>query len=275
MEEAKLITPKRVIPGLTPAEMRDFGITPPPTQDELPYSDGMPMESNLHVLQMILLIETLKLYWEGRQDVFVGGNMFVYFSPDQTMTHDFRGPDFFAVQGVKKRERKSWLVWEEGKGPDVVIELLSDTTAERDKNEKKLVYQDRLRVPEYFYFHPLTGEWAGFALHHGVYEPIPPDDQGRLISHQLQLALTRWNGVFGEELSRWLRWESLDGVLLPTPQEKAAREERIAEQERSRAEQASALAEQERLRAEQERRRANELEEMLARYRERFGELPE
>jgi hypothetical protein len=121
----------------------------------------------------------------------------------------------------------------------------------------------------------LTGEWAGFALHHGVYEPITHDDQGRLISHQLQLALTRWNGVFGEELSRWLRWESLDGVLLPTQQEKAAREERIAEQERSRAEQASALAEQERLRAEQERRRANELEEMLARYRERFGELPE
>ena len=62
--------------------------------------------------------------------------MFVYFRPRQEFTHDFRGPDFFAVQGVAKRERKSWVVWEEGKGPDVVIELLSDSTAEKDKNEK-------------------------------------------------------------------------------------------------------------------------------------------
>lgn len=247
MNEVRLTTSNPTIPGLTPAEMRDFGITFPPTQEELPYSDGIPMESNLHVLQMILLIETLKLYWEGRQDVFVGGNMFVYFSPDQAMTHDFRGPDFFAVQGVKKRERKSWLVWEEGKGPDVVIELLSDTTAERDKNEKKFVYQDRLRVPEYFYFHPFTSEWAGFVLRDGIYEPIPPDDQGRLISHQLQLALVKWDGVYNDERSQWVRWATLDGSLVPTPQE----------------------------RAEQERTRANELEGVLARYRERFGELPE
>jgi Uma2 family endonuclease len=275
MEEARLIMSNRTIPGLTPAEMRDFGITIPPTQDELPYSDGMPMESNLHVLQMILLIETLKLYWEGRQDVFVGGNMFVYFSPDQVLTHDFRGPDFFAVQGVKKRERKSWLVWEEGKGPDVVIELLSDTTAERDKNEKKLVYQDRLRVPEYFLFHPYTGELAGFALREGFYEPILPDGQGRLISQQLHLALVKWEGVYGDEKSHWLRWESLDGSLIPTPQEKAEQEEKQAEQERLRAEEAITLAEQERLRAEQERRRASELETMLARYQERFGKLPE
>lgn len=237
----------KVFPGLTEAEMRDFGLTMPPTQDELPYSDGVPMESNLHVLQMYLLIETLKLHWEGRQDTFVGGNMFVYFSPRQEFTHDFRGPDFFAVQGVTKRDRKSWVVWEEGKGPDVVIELLSDSTADKDKNEKFLIYQDRLRVPEYFWFHPLTGELAGFVLQDGAYKPIEPDEQGRLVSHQLQLALAKWHGTFGDEQSSWLRWVTLENKLLPTGRE----------------------------RAEQAQQKADELEAILAQYRARFGKLPE
>jgi Uma2 family endonuclease len=271
MEEVKLIPPTRTIPGLSEAEMKAYGLTRPPTQDELPASDGMPMETNRHVLQMYLLIEALKLHWAGREDVFVGGNMFVYFSPDQVRTHDFHGPDFFAVQGVKPRERKSWVVWEEGKAPEVVIELLSESTAERDKHEKKLIYQDRLRVPEYFWFDPFSSEWAGFALREGVYQSLPPDEHDRLLSQTLKLALVKWQGKFGDEEACWLRWATLDGQLLPT-----------GEEERQRAEQEHLLAEQERLRAEQERqradeaqRRADELGALLARYRERFGELPE
>lgn len=253
MEKATAITAERVFPGLTPTEMKDFGLTYPPTQDELPYSDGEPMESNLHVLQMFLLIETLKRHWAGRDDVFVGGNMFVYFSPHQVRTHDFRGPDFFAVQGVRKRERKSWVVWEEEKQPDVVIELLSDSTEARDKDEKKLIYQDRLRVPEYFLFHPVTCELLGYAMRNGIYEPVQPDAHGRLISEQLQLALIQWDGVYGEEEARWLRFATRDGKLLPTGDEYA---QQIQDQ------------------ADSERNRARELEAMLAKYREQFGELP-
>ena len=55
----------------------------PPTQDELPYDDGMPMESERHILQMHLLMETLRLWWADRQEFYVGGNMFVYFSLEQ------------------------------------------------------------------------------------------------------------------------------------------------------------------------------------------------
>src|SRR2546428_1341003 len=119
------------------------------TENDLPCDDGIPMETERHVLQMFLLIETLRAYWEDRDDVYVGGNMFVYFSPNQVLTHDFRGPDVFVAQGVKKRERKSWVVWQEGKPPDVVIELMSESTADFDKNEKKQVYQDKLKAPEY------------------------------------------------------------------------------------------------------------------------------
>ena len=205
----------------------------PPTQDELPYDDGMPMETHRHVLQMVLLTDTLALAWAGRPNVFIGANMFVYFSPDQVLTHDFRGPDVFVVLDTPhQRVRKSWVVWEEEKAPDVVIELLSESTAQRDKTEKKLIYQDRLRVPEYFWYDPYTGELAGFALRGGQYEPIAAHATGRLRSRRLDLLLVRWEGVYRDEEASWLRWATPDGVLRPTAVERAEQaERRLAELE--------------------------------------------
>ncbi len=82
----------------------------PPTEEEIPYSDGLPMESERHFFQMSLGLESLKLAWKERDDFYAGGDMFVYFSLDQVKGRDFRGPDFFVVLGVPRRERKSW-VW--------------------------------------------------------------------------------------------------------------------------------------------------------------------
>jgi Uma2 family endonuclease len=252
-----------------------------PTEDDLPYDDGMPMETPRHLLQMNLLIETLTIYWADRDDTAVHGNMFVYFSPDQVLTHDYRGPDFFAAQGVARRERKSWLTWQEGKGPDVVIELLSETTAKKDKNEKKLVYQDRLRVPEYFWYDPFSGELAGHILRGSKYVPLAPDAQGRLVSEELNLLLARWEGVYFDVAATWLRWMTPAGELLPTKDEIASQEQHraeaaekhaeVAEQRAEAAEKHAEVAEQ---RAELAERRAKELEELLAQYRARFGEEP-
>jgi Uma2 family endonuclease len=116
-------------------------VTLPPTQAELPCDDGIPMETQRHKYQMDLLIETLELWLAQREDGFVSGNMFVYYSLAQVRNKDFKGPDFFVVLDIPKGERRSWVVWEEGKAPDVVIELLSESTAQADKNEKKLIYQ--------------------------------------------------------------------------------------------------------------------------------------
>jgi Uma2 family endonuclease len=218
------------------AELAYLGIELPPTEDELPYDDGIPMESPRHAAQMRLLIDPLPLLWADRDDFFVGGNMFVYFSLKQVRNQDFRGPDFFVVLDVPKRERKSWVVWEEGKGPDVVIELLSASTAAQDKNEKKQIYQDQLRVPEYFWFEPFSGERAGFSLREGVYKPITPDNQGRLLSQQLGLVLVDWEGTYQEIEAHWLRWATPEGVLLPIPQEVADQEKQRADQEKQRAE---------------------------------------
>ncbi|MBE9209787.1 Uma2 family endonuclease [Nostoc sp. LEGE 06077] len=193
----------------------------PPTQAELPYDDGVAMESGRHNTQMDLLIDALIPWLEQREDGFVGGNMFVYYSLAQVRNKDFKGPDFFAVLGVPKGERRSWVVWEEGKAPDVVIELLSDSTAPADKNEKKLIYQNQMRVPEYFWYDPFNpSDLAGFSNEKGIYQPIATNAQNQLVSQSLGLALQLWQGNYKGIDATWLRWANLAGELLPTPEEK-------------------------------------------------------
>ena len=112
----------------------------------------------------------------------------------------------------------------------MVIELLSESTASQDKIEKKQIYQDKLRVNEYFWYDPFNPEdLAGFVLLDGVYEPIQPNEQGWLISHRLGLALVLWQGDYKGVTATWIRWATLEGMLLPTPQELAEEAQQKAE----------------------------------------------
>jgi IS605 OrfB family transposase len=155
-----------------------------PTEDELLCDDGVPMETQRHKYQMDLLIDTLSPWLDQREDGYVRGNMFMYFSTAQVKNQDFKGLDVFVVLGVPKRERKCWVVWEEEKAPDVVIELLSDSTAHQDKGEKKPIYQDKLRVPEYFWYGSFDpDDWARFFLNDGHYESLPSGDRGQKVSN--------------------------------------------------------------------------------------------
>jgi Uma2 family endonuclease len=240
-------------------------VEPPPTQDDLPCDDGEPMETARHRQQMNLLIDALHTWLDARPDGYAGGNMFVYFSLEQTRRNDFRGPDFFLALNVPKGERKSWVVWEEGRGPDLVVELLSETTAEHDKTTKKAIYQDRLRVPEYYWYDPWNpDDFAGFELIGGRYRPLQQDHRGRLISPLTGLALARWQGTYGEVTTTWLRWESVEGELLPTRDEAA---ERRADAAAHRADDAEQRAEDAEHRADAEAQRAAAAEAEAARLR--------
>jgi Uma2 family endonuclease len=234
---------------------------PPPTQDELPCDDGEPMETQRHKWQMDLLIETMDRWLEQRGAGYTGGNMFVYFDLAQTRGKYFRGPDFFAVLGVPRGERKSWVVWQEGRAPDVIVELLSQSTVSYDKHEKKEIYQDQLRVPEYFWFNPFNPEdRMGFCLNDGIYHAITPDERGRLLSPRLNLLLTLWQGIYRGLPGTWLRWETPEGELLPTDGEAARREVKLAKDQ---AEQARQHAEKIQRELEQEKQRANAATEAL------------
>jgi Uma2 family endonuclease len=221
-------------------------LMPDATQVE---SDEPEMESSLHYLQLALLVSCLEWLWRDKNDFFIGANLTIYFNRQQLKNKDFRGPDFFLVKHTQKRPRKSWVTWEEeGKYPDLIIELLSDSTTNIDKNFKKDLYQNRFRTPEYFWFSPENLEFAGFRLELREYQEIIPNENGWMWSESLGLYL----GIHQEKL----RYFTLEGQLVPTPEEAVLQELQRAEQERQR-------AEQERQRAEQERQRAEQLAAQL------------
>jgi Uma2 family endonuclease len=177
-------------------------------------SDEPPMETELHLRQLMLLIQSLELLWKDRQDFYAFGNLTIYYSPNQRKSEYFRGPDFFVVLGVARKPRKSWVVWEEeGKYPHVIIEILSDSTAETDRGLKKEIYQETFRTPNYFWFDPTSLEFKGFQLMAGKYEEIAANEQGWLWSQQLELFL----GVHDSQL----RFFTPEGKLVPTPEEVA------------------------------------------------------
>lgn len=213
---------------MTAQELAD--LMPDATQLE---SNEPEMESSLHYAQLALLVACLEWLWRDRTNFFIGANLTIYFSREQLKNQDFRGPDFFLVNHTEKRPRKSWAVWEEGgQYPDLIIELLSESTARTDRNLKKTLYQDRFRTPEYFWFSPETLEFAGYRLVNQRYEAIP-DEAGRLWSQVLGLYLGTQQGM--------LRYFLESGELVPTPEEAAAQAQARAQQAESRANQ---LAEQ-------------------------------
>ena len=178
------------------------------------YSDEPPLETELHLEQMMLLLKCLKWLWRERNDFYAAGNLTIYYSPHQRTSQDFRGPDFFVVLGTERKTRKSWVVWEEdGKYPHVIVEIISNSTAKTDKELKKQIYQDTFRTPDYFWYDPYTLELAGFHLVDGEYQPLEANEQGHLWSHQLGLYL----GVYEE----MVRFFTHDGELVPTPEETA------------------------------------------------------
>jgi Uma2 family endonuclease len=190
-------------------------------------------------------MDTLYPWLDQRPDGYVGGNMFVYYSLNQVKNEDYRGPDVFVALNVPKKERKSWVCWEEGKPPDVVIELLSESTAEKDKTQKKQIYQNWMHVTEYFWYDPFDpADWAGFQLQGGSYVEILPNDQAQLISQVLDLALVRWQGAYCGVECTWLRWAYRNGALLPNREELAAQAQAEATQAQAEATQAQAEAAQ-------------------------------
>src|SRR5262249_40516680 len=120
---------------------------------DYPTSDGKPMaETDDHRYLMLDLIETLKLYYVASALVYVSGNLLIYYVPGDKRRHI--SPDVFVVRGVAKHNRPYYLIWQEGKGPEVAIELTSKTTRREDLGKKKAIYRDILKVKEYFLFDP-------------------------------------------------------------------------------------------------------------------------
>lgn len=195
---------------------------------EYPTSDGRPMaETDWHRDLMTALIAMLKLWYAKARRVYVSGNLLLYYVPGNKRKHV--SPDVFVVRGVSKRKRLYYLLWEEGKSPEMIIELTSKSTRKEDLDTKFKLYRDILKVYEYFLFDPfgdyLKPPLRGFRLSNGEYLPIQPVE-GRLPSEVLGLHLER-DGTM-------LRlYNPATGQWLPTLEEAAAQAEAAREELRA------------------------------------------
>lgn len=188
-------------------------------------SDEPPLESELHLRQIILLLNCLEWLWRDRNDFYAAGDLKIYYGKKKDELLYFRRPDFFVVLDTERKIRKSWVMWDEdGKYPHVILEIISELTVNLDKEVKKKFYQDTFRAPNYFWFDPYTLEFAGFHLVVGKYQPIQPNDRGHLWSQQLELYLGIHQGL--------LRFFTAEGELIPTPEEQAEYEREQKEYER-------------------------------------------
>ena len=148
---------------------------------EYPTSDGQPMaETTLHRKVMSDMIGVLERRYAAVADVWVGGNLFLYYEkgkPEKSVA-----PDVLLARGVAKWDREVYLLWEE-KPPALIFEITSKTTRREDTGYQDDLYE-RLGVAELVLFDPygeyLEPRLQGYRLERGRYRPIPPNRDGSL-----------------------------------------------------------------------------------------------
>ena len=216
-----------------------------PRFDLLPNVDGLVIEDETSVDNFFsaklqrLLVEVLYSSWAwlGMERPFVADADIEIFSsvnrppivPDVFVSLDVEAPKDF-----REKKNRTYFLWEFGKSPDVVVEIVSN----KEGNElgSKLRDYARLGVTYYVVFDPLQqlgGELLQvFGLREGAYENL---DEPWLV--QVGLGLTLWEGEFEGVEGNWLRWCDRNGQILPTGAERAiqaeAKSAKLAEQLRA------------------------------------------
>jgi Uma2 family endonuclease len=258
-----------------------------PTMYDLPSEDpeepGLPDE--FHDLQPQLLSRTLHLKGYSPNNYYTASDLNLYYTVRHPLWH--KRPDWFLVVDVprlyEQRDlRRSYVLWQEGNPPDVVVEFLSPGTEAEDLGrfykedeagavgteaiapangiqprtqakppEKFEVYETWLRVPHYFVYSRYTQRLRYFKLIGGQYREQSLNAEPPLVwLEELQIGLGIWQGEFEGVTASWLRWCDLSGNWLLTDTEAAQQQ---VEQERQAREQERQAREQERQAREQER----------------------
>ncbi|HIK31857.1 MAG TPA: Uma2 family endonuclease [Oscillatoriales cyanobacterium M59_W2019_021] len=220
-----------------------------PSED--PEEPGLPDE--FHDLQPQLLSRTLQLLNHSRNNCFTASDLNLYYD----VSHPFwyKRPDWFLVLRVPrlyegKDLRRSYVVWQEGQNPYVVVEFLSpgteredlgrfvsetpgvpeDVTAEERQQPpgKWEVYEQYLRVPHYIVYSRYTQQLRYFQLEGGVYQEKPIHAENpRIWLADLEVGLGIWEGTFEDVPSCWLRWCDAEGnwLLTDTERERSQKEQ--------------------------------------------------
>ena len=122
---------------------------------EYPESDGKPMgETEVHIREIIRLLQTLDTAFADRADIYVGSNLLLYY--EEGNRRAVVVPDIFVAVGAPKLPaRRIYKLWEEGVPPTLVIEVTSRSTRREDLGKKRTLY-GRLGVADYVLYDPLA-----------------------------------------------------------------------------------------------------------------------
>ncbi len=138
---------------------------PAATEIIYPVTDDMPMPDAYYQSKHFLdLLAMLNAFFARREDVVVGGNIFIYYVEGNARLTV--APDCFVVFGVSSESferNNTYLMWDVGKAPDFVLEIGSPSAWREDVGRKRDLYA-RLGVVEYWRFDPSGGEHYGEPL---------------------------------------------------------------------------------------------------------------
>ncbi|MGE3541484.1 MAG: Uma2 family endonuclease [Candidatus Tectimicrobiota bacterium] len=238
------------------------------TEDDTPV-DNLPSEK-----QQRLLTEPLYSSWAGPGDgrpFLAAANVGIFalarnpaIVPDMFLSLDVQVADDWW-----RREHRSYFLWEFGKPPDLVLEIVSNTVG-GEEDEKKQKYA-RMRVSTYVIYDPLQQVMAEVLTIYRLGD-FGYERQDSPLLPALKLGLTLWEGTFEDKRDCWLRWTDEHGVLIPTGKERAEQAEQRVEQERQRAEAAQRRADEEHQQADVERQRAEEAQQRAEEAQQRAEE---
>ncbi|MXV78159.1 Uma2 family endonuclease [Candidatus Poribacteria bacterium] len=191
-------------------ENDQFSSVPTDTSTLYPAEDGQPMSvSDLHREQMVWTIDALKTHFSQDPTVYVSGDILMYYvegSPEISIA-----PDVLVSYGLGKKPRQTYLVWEEGKPPDFVMEFSSKRTFRKDLTDKKDIYAS-LNIKDYILYDAegiyLPSPLIGYELIDGIYKEITPDADGGIHPSALNLDFhirEEGLGIFDPETNEWVK----------------------------------------------------------------------
>ena len=185
-------------PLSTPVPLR--ALESSPAEVHYPSGDGWPMADNDAQGEVIVYaISVLKARYQHDPNVYVAGDLLMYY--EEGNPRKSVAPDAMVVFGVEKGRRQSYKVWEEGKGPEFVLEVASPRTWRDDEGWKREVYAG-LGVEEYWQVDPsggldgrdlLDAPLKGGRLQEGAYVPM-------VVERTLDGRHVGWSEVLGQEL---------------------------------------------------------------------------
>lgn len=201
-----------------------------PTNVFYPSEDGKPMAaSDLHRQQLTWTLEALGAHFSHDPSVYISGDILMYYV--QGVPSKSISPDVLVTFGIGMKLRRTYLVWEEGKVPDFVMEFSSDSTYRNDLTDKMDIYAS-LGIKDYFLYDAedvyLPSQLMGYELVNGTYIEVQPDENGGIHSSSLGLDFRIRDesiAIFDPVANDWVRTRAeTEAIRADTAEARAAQE---------------------------------------------------